>query len=99
MKRSGRDQEPSAIELVEEAVHLVRRAPASALVVYYAGAVPFVLALLFFWAHTSWFRPLSASVAWSTLGLALLFAAMKTSQAEFCARLLACHLGRPSAPW
>lgn len=99
MSRPGPRSEPSAVELIEEAVHLVRRAPASALATYYFGAVPFVLALLFFWAHTTWFRPSGASVAWSALGLALLFGLMKALQSEFCGQLRACHVGQLAPAW
>ncbi|MBL9189333.1 MAG: hypothetical protein JNK23_17755 [Opitutaceae bacterium] len=91
--------EPPAIELIEEAVHLLRGAPAGTLAIYYAGAVPFVLGLLFFWAHTTWFRPPGETVAWGALGLVGLFAAMKAMQAEFCARLLSQRLGAEPAPW
>ncbi len=38
----------SAIEILEQAVSLLRNAPARALVAYLAGAVPFALAVLFF---------------------------------------------------
>ena len=41
------------VELLEEAVHLVRLAPAGSLSAYYVGSLPFVLALLYFWADMS----------------------------------------------
>lgn len=94
-----RTNEPSAIELVEEAIHLLRRAPIEALAIYYAGTVPFVLGLLFFWAHTTWFLPSSAEVAWGALGLTLLFVSMKALQSEFCAHLSAFRLGSPMRVW
>ncbi|MSU47481.1 MAG: hypothetical protein EXS37_00030 [Opitutus sp.] len=99
MKASRRILEPSGLELIEEAVHLLRSAPAATLAIYYAGAVPFVLGLLFFWAHTTWFQPSLAQVAWSALGLVGLFATMKATQAEFCGRLLAARLGAPEPEW
>ena len=40
-------------DLLEEATHLLRTAPAATLAVYYLGAVPFVLGLLYFWADMS----------------------------------------------
>src|ERR1700682_5885825 len=49
LKRS----EKSAIELYEEATYLLRRAPVSVIATYYTGAVPVVLAFLFFWADMS----------------------------------------------
>ena len=39
---------PGAISLLEEAVHLLRRAPRTALVCHVVGAMPFALALLLF---------------------------------------------------
>ncbi len=99
MKTTHRQLEPKGLELIEEAVHLVRGAPVATLAIYYAGAVPFVLGLLFFWAHTTWFQPTGDQVAWAALGLVVLFAAMKVAQAEFCARLMATRLGTSAPPW
>ena len=53
MKLAARQLDRGAIELIEEAVHLLRRAPLSVLAGYYAGSLPFVLALLYFWADMS----------------------------------------------
>jgi hypothetical protein len=54
---------PSAIQLVEESVHLLRRTPAVVLAIYYAGTAPFALALVFsaqrprgFGRRMSWLR-------------------------------------------
>jgi hypothetical protein len=99
MKGNPRRLEPSAIALVEESVHLLRTAPNSSLLIYYAGAVPFTLGFLLFWSHTTWFQPGAATLAWGALGLVGLFAAMKAAQAEFCARLLAQRLGAPPPAW
>src|SRR5204862_2137983 len=48
-----RRSDKSAFELIEEAVHLLRQSPSGVLATYYLGALPFVLALLFFWADMS----------------------------------------------
>ena len=53
MKRSNRQLEKGAIDLIEEAVHLLRGAPLSVLAIYYMGALPFILSLLYFWADMS----------------------------------------------
>lgn len=90
---------PEAIELVEEAVHLLRSAPAGTLFIYFAGTAPFALGLLFFWAHTTWFTPATSTVAGTALVLAAAFAAMKAAHAEFCARLLAQRLATPPPAW
>jgi hypothetical protein len=99
MSTTRRRLEPSAVELVEEAVHLLRRAPAAALAIYYAGAVPFALGVLFFGAHTAWFRPTSGDIATGALAVIALFVALKTAQAEFCTRLQAVVFGAPPARW
>ncbi len=80
-------------------MHLLRRVPPSAIALYYAGTIPFVLALLFFWARTTWFQPTDDSIAWGALGLVVLFLFMKAMQAEFCARLLAWRRGGVVPAW
>lgn len=97
--KAGRGDAPSGVQLVEEAVHLLRGAAPAALAIYYAGTVPFALGVLFFWGHATWFYPPAADLAGEALGLVLLFAVMKTLQAEFCARLLASRLGSRPPQW
>jgi len=97
--RRGASSGPSAIELIEESMHLLRGAPAGALALYYAGSAPFVLGLLFFWAYMTWFTPPPVANAWAASGLVALFAAMKAAHAEFCARLMAQRMGSVAAPW
>jgi hypothetical protein len=84
MKRARRRYEAKpALELVEEATHLLRSAPRSALVLYYAGAIPFVLGLLFFWTDMSRSAAAYERLAGGALGTALLFFWMKIAQALF----------------
>lgn len=82
-------KERSAIELLEEAFHLLRQAPPALLLYYYIGALPFLLAALFFWADTahSGFAP--ANCASESLGLALLYAWMAFWHARFAHGLYA----------
>src|ERR1700687_5436624 len=68
LKRS----EKSAVELYEEATHLLRRAPVS-VIAYYTGSVPFILAFLFFWADMSQSSLAYEHCAPASLGLALLY--------------------------
>ncbi len=80
---------PGALETIETAVHLLRVAPAGTLATYYAGALPFVLGLLFFWADMSR-NPFAARHAVeAALGLAGLFLWMKFWQAVFAQKLRA----------
>jgi hypothetical protein len=87
------------MELVEEAVHLLRRAPAGLLAGYYFGSLPFVLGLLYFWADMSRSPFAARHLSGSALGLALLFLWMKFWQAVFAANLRARAAGSPPPRW
>ena len=89
---------PGAFETIETAVHLLRVAPVGTLATYYAGALPFVLGLLFFWADMSRdpFAPRHAAAA--ALGLAALFLWMKFWQAVFARKLRAQLAGEAPPP-
>lgn len=97
--KSPQEPAPKAVELVEEAVHLLRQAPASTWAVYAVGASLWLLGFLFFWAFATWFAPSDETLAWWGLGLTGLFVLLKACQAEFCARLLAQRLGAPAPDW
>jgi hypothetical protein len=88
-----------AFELLEQAVHLLRGAPAGVFVAYYAGAVPFVLALLYFWADMSRGSLAGARCAGGALLLAALFVWMKVWQSVFAARLRAQLTGGEPLRW
>jgi hypothetical protein len=76
-----------ALELIEEAVHLLRSAPGKHLMLYYAGTFPFVLAALYFWADMSRSPFAGQHLVPGALGLACLFCWMKTCQALFARRM------------
>ena len=77
----------TAFQLIEEAVHLLRQSPASVLATYYLGALPFVLALLFFWTDMSRNAFAPRMLVGGALGLAVLFAWMKAWQSVFARQL------------
>ncbi len=85
VRRKGRP----ALDLIEDAVHLLRAAPLGTLAVYYVGALPFVLAFLYFWSDMS--RSAFAEERLEPLAalLALLFFWMKLCQGAFARRLWA----------
>ena len=89
MKHAQRRQGKGAFDLIEEAVHLLRTAPLATLAVYYLGAIPFVLGLLFFWADMSRSPFASQHLADASLALAGLFFWMKFCQAVFARHLRA----------
>ena len=84
-----------AIDLLEEAVHLLRTAPLGALALYYAGTIPFVLAFLFFWSDMSRSALAEDRLAPLAGGLAVLFAVMKLCHAGFGRQLREFMLGQP----
>lgn len=90
--------EPSASDLIEESVHLLRRHRRE-LVWYYAATGPFAVALLYFWAYVAWFVPADGEVALGALFLAGLFGWMKAGQHRFATVLLARRLGDEPGQW
>lgn len=102
MKRTAKPAHgPSALSLIEEAVHLVCDVPATAWIIYLAGAVPWVLGLGYFWAVASWMSPRPEQLLWQAFGLVGLYLGLKVAQAEFCARLRARRMGAkpPRLSW
>jgi hypothetical protein len=90
MKRAQRRQlGRGAFDIVEEATHLLRTAPIATLAVYYLGAIPFVLGLLFFWADMSRSPLAPQHISGASFGLALLFFWMKFCQTLFARRVRA----------
>jgi hypothetical protein len=83
MKKSRKKHHKSAIRMIEEAVHILRSAPAALLGVYYIGSVPFVIGLLYFWADMSRSANAHEYSAMAALGLACLFVWMKFWQTIF----------------
>lgn len=77
----------SAIELLEQAVNLLRAAPFSAVAAYLTGAVPFTLALLFFLNDMTRSPFASERIAVFSLVLAALYIWKNTWQAVFARAL------------
>ncbi len=76
-------KERSAVELLEEAFHLLRQAPHALLLYYYIGALPFLLAALFFWADMAHSGFARANCAAESLGVAVLYVWMAFWHARF----------------
>jgi len=83
MARKKAQEAKGAVELIEEAVHLLRSRPLELMPAYSIGTLPFVLGLLFFWGDMSRNAYGAAYCAPAALGLALLFAWMKCWQVRF----------------
>src|SRR5438876_2612034 len=82
-----------ALDIIEEAFHLLRLASLPTLLAYYIGAVPFVLGVLYFWSDMSRGVFADERLALETVGLALLFFWLKLWQAIFARRLRAQIVG------
>jgi hypothetical protein len=93
LKRIG----PGPLELIEEAVHLLRVVPGAVLGCYYLGSLPFVLGLLYFWADMSRGATAYEHCVPAAFAVALLFLWMKTWQAIFARHLKAQIAGRSAA--
>lgn len=89
MKRSHRQEGLNALDLLEESIQLLRNTPAAATALYYLGTVPFVLAILFYWADMSLSPFARQRLASGALVLTLLFVWMKYWQTRFAAQLWA----------
>lgn len=87
----NRSGERPAIDLVEEAVHLLRSAPIAAWAWYLIGVIPFLLALLYFWTDMSWSAEARSACAIEAAGVGIAFVWMEWMQALF-ARALRRHL-------
>jgi hypothetical protein len=94
-RRSGK----SGLELAEEATHLLRTAPLSFLAIYFLGAIPFVLGVLYFWADMSRSPFADQHLAEAALGLTLLFVWMKCCQSWFTCRMRAEIAAVPPPRW
>ncbi len=97
-RRSVELHEPSAIGILEEAVHLLRNAGSATLALYLTGAVPFAVGFLFFWTDMARnpFAPERLSA--ESLGIAILFIWKNVWQALFAARLYRELSSSTSAP-
>jgi hypothetical protein len=90
---------PGAIPLLEEAVHVLRRAPRTALVCHLLGATPFALALLLFWNDVNNPRTSDATVGREAVVLALLLVWMNCWRAVFAGRLRRQLTASADTPW
>ena len=99
MNPGAKEHRRSAILLVEEAVHLLRKAPLSLLSAYTIGTLPFVLALFYFWADMSRSADAHQYHAVASLGMALLYIWMKCWHVVFAARVKMRLSGEPPQRW
>jgi hypothetical protein len=89
MKTTRRPDGPTALDLIEEATHLVRCVPLSCAAAYVLGVVPFLLGMTFFVADMSRGAYAALHLPGAALGLVVLFAWMKAWQAVAAEEALA----------
>ena len=93
----GADQKfrpPGGLQILDEALYLLRSAAGKLLPAYYIGSLPFVLGLLYFWTDMSRSADAHHYLGISSLGIAILFLWMKCWQAVFAHRTRDHILGR-----
>lgn len=94
-KAAGR----SGIELIEDAVRLLRRAPAAVHFYHLLGSVPCLISALFFVSDLSQSATAESHLMEASLSLGAMFIWMKCWQAVSAARLRATLLGKEPEPW
>jgi hypothetical protein len=98
MNQARRRKGSGAFDLIEQATHLLRTAPAATLAAYYLATIPFVLGLLFFWADMSRSPFANQHLSDASLGMGVLFLCMKFGQTLFLRRIWAQLAAQPPPP-
>jgi hypothetical protein len=100
MSRQARRREGTGgLEILEEAVHLLRRVPGSAFASYYVGSVSFVLGFLYFWADMSRGAFAGRHAVEAAFFLSMLFVWMKCWQTVFTRQVNAALTGASAPSW
>ena len=90
---------PGALDLLEDAVHVLRAAPLATIACHCVGSVPLVLGLLVFWNDMTQPRTSDSTCAIEAFALASLLLWMNCWRAVFAGRLHRQLGGRPEMPW
>ena len=99
MKKRRQKHGMSLLELAEAALHQVRLAPLDILTPYYIGSLPFILAILYFWADMIQGAFAYRHVHTSALAVAAAFIWMKCWQAVSCAKMRANLADSDTGAW
>lgn len=101
MRRRRTITEKPALDMVEDSMALVRRCPPQVALLYYTGAAPFILGLLYFWTDMSRGAFAGERLVESSLLLTIGYLWCKCWQSLFAAHLmaLACHRSLPRWTW
>jgi hypothetical protein len=97
MKSRSKNNSQGALDLIEEAIHLVRRAPISIWLSYFIGSGPFVLGLLYFWSDMAMSSFAARHCAEAAFGMSILYLWMKCWQSVYAIRLK-CYAANEMSP-
>lgn len=98
-RKQQEENELSGLRLVDEAVHLVRLAPAQTLAAYAIGTLPFAIGLLYFWMDMSYNTFAGQNCLRASLLLTLAFLWMKTWHVIYCSNLMSSLTQQPAVDW
>jgi hypothetical protein len=90
---------PPAMVVLDEAISLLRRTPLATFSIYYLGAFPFCLGLVYFYFDMTQSADAEAHLAGEAVLLTVLYFWMKTCQAIFARKLVAQLEGEDTEPW
>lgn len=93
------DRSPGVLDLLEEAVHVLRTAGAVPLACYCVGVLPMLLAALYFWADMASSPFAHLHVVEASAGLLAAFVWMRCWQTVFMRLLLSQLCCEPPEPW
>ena len=99
MRRRRTITEKPALDMVEDAVALLRRCPPQVALLYYTGAAPFILGVLYFWTDMSRGAFAGDRLVESSLLVAAGYLWCKCWQSFFAAQLMALACQRPLPRW
>lgn len=99
MKSKRANEDKPAIELIEEAFHLLRHASPAAWGAYVTGTLPFILLLLYFWSDMARSAFAHERLLPGVLALSALFLWMKCCHAVFARHLVNRLCGQAPVRW
>lgn len=91
--------EPSAVDLIEEGLHLLRQTSMRAWSVYLCGVAPFLVGLLFFWTEMATSGLAEGNLLPGSLAMATLFVWLKVTQCYFGRGLREALFGHVEPSW
>ena len=98
-RKKRKDGRPTATDLIEEGMYLLRKTPLMSWTFYVCGAVPFIFGFLFFWTEMISSGLATRSLLPGSLALGVLFVAFKVAQAYYVKGLYKALCDAESPGW